>query len=184
MRLQSRFPEKGSICVFAKPRLTCLVVSNYYGNRAVVLQVQDADWFGAYIILTYCFLPGLLFFMPKFVMCIIDSPQDGRITRSYFMSRQEMGGAQYADHISATRIYKSMMFFDDMARRCHYVSFKNAHTKGCLSVPDWRFTTSRIAWAVVCIQSQWRKCIASPSYTMCVKRLMLEYQGLNTTLAQ
>jgi hypothetical protein len=112
-------------------------------------------------------------------MGIVDRPyQDGCMTRGYLLSRHEMGaGRQHALAPSASSIYTSMMLFDNIATRCKEKWFLN-HSR-CLTVPDWRFITSRIKHSAACIQSHWRKCIASPYYTMCIKRLLREFHTLS-----
>jgi hypothetical protein len=177
MRLQSNYPEPGNTCLLGN--LTCLVVSNQYGNRVVVLQVQDADWQGAYIMLTGSNLKAWQW-LPTLVMGIIDDPQDGQLTRGYVLKRSEMGERQNARGkrtLPATSIYTSMMQFDELARK-----FKNKWFQGqVLTTPDWRFKASHIRRSAKRIQSRWRMCIASPCYTMCIKRLLREYHALNPT---
>lgn len=88
MRIQRNYPKPGSICLFGRKQLECMVISNHYGNNAVVLHVQDAAWDGgAYIILTYCWICRL---WPSLTMGIIDNPKQARITRGYFLDRHEL----------------------------------------------------------------------------------------------
>jgi hypothetical protein len=173
MRLQSNYPEPGNTCLLGN--LTCLVVSNQYGNRVVVLQVQDADWRGAYIMLTGSYLKAWQW-LPTLVMGIIDDPQDGQLTRGYVLKRSEMGERHKSRGkrtLPTTSIYKSMIQFDELARK-----FENKWFQGWVLTPDWRLKALHIRRSAKCIQTQWRVCIASPYYTMCIKRLRREYHTL------
>jgi hypothetical protein len=170
MCLQRNFPEPGNTCLFWG--LTCLVVSNHYGNRVVMLHIQDVEWLGAHIMLTGSYLKRW-HWLPTFVAGVMDYPEDGQMTRGYVMRRSEMR-ARRERSLPITSIYTSLMQFDELVRK-----FKSKWlvAKGwSLITPDWLFEASRIKRAARRIQSQWRKCIASPYYTMCIKRLMNEYR--------
>ena len=182
VRLQSNYPKPCNTCLFGK--LTCLVVSNQYGNRAVVLQVQDESWQGAYIMLTISYLKAW-HWLPTFVMGIIDVRQNGKLTHGYVLTRSEMGfnrerhNSQGKRILPTVSIYTSMMQFDEIIRKCKNKWFKGGQI---MTTPDWRFEALNIKRSAKYIQSQWRKCIASPCYTMCNRRLQREYHILSDSL--
>jgi hypothetical protein len=168
MCLQRNYPQPGNTCLFWG--LTCLVVSNHYGNRVVVLHIQDVDWRGFYIMLTGSYLKRW-HWLPTFVGGFIDDQGDVMTRNVYVLFMSQMR-AQGKRTLPITSIYTSMMQIDEHARK-----FKRKWWVAKLLItPDWLFEASRIKRAAICIQSQWRKCIASPYYTMCIKRLMKEYR--------
>lgn len=169
----------GQACAFGAANHTCMVVSNHYGNRAVVLHARDDDWGGAYIILSYCNQKAWQPW-PTLVMGIIDNPLDGRVTRGYELTKRELEARPVRADASVPTppaIHTTMMQFDELARDYKHQWFKE-HT-ACLGVSDWRFEAFRIKRSAAIIQSHWRKCIGSPCYTLCIRRLMREYHTLS-----
>jgi hypothetical protein len=53
-KIQYNYPSCGELCTLDNPPLKCIVLSNIYGNRAVLLQVIDDN---RIIILSYCWQP-------------------------------------------------------------------------------------------------------------------------------
>lgn len=175
VRLQRGYPEPGMQCVFGEEELSCIVVSNCFGNRAVVLQCQDKEWGGAFLILTYCWMPWRPW--PTLVMGLIDDPQDGRLTRGYVLNHGELSGRQWRGCSEMAGCYMSLLKFD--ALEATWKSQWFLHPDACLQTADWRQAAARMDRSASSIQTQWRRSIASPSYSLCIRRLLREYNALS-----
>lgn len=172
--INRNYPEPGMMCEFGSAHLECIVVSNQRKNRAIVLRVENAEWFGAYIIISFCCI-GVAW--PTCTMGIIDDAESGLITRGYVLERQEMSCTP-TGRPPATSVCRALEQFDSMVTSSKAQWFLSPQS--FLSIPDWRMKVANIESSVRCIQAQWRKSISSPSYKLCISRLSQEFRDLGS----
>lgn len=178
VRVQRNYPQPGELCRFGSGKLECMVVSNRYGNRGVVLHVLDPSWGGAYILISYCLTTS--WSIPMCTVGIIDNPCNGLMTRAYELVRTEIAATrvQKGSHaaMSPVAVHAALTHFHALFSIRKSQWFKTPQS--CLIVPDWCKKALEIDHSARRIQAAWRRSISCPRYGMCIKRLMAEYKSL------
>lgn len=180
--------------MFGREQLHCMVVSNHYRNRAVVLHVQDAEWNGAYMILSY----GWKSWRPVWILAIIDYPSNGTITRRYMITMNEIrqytveriSKATIGCHVpqeptapipatSAMHVCKVFGHFHTMFTTNKAQWFMEPHT--AIPTADWHVEMKRFQLAANTIQREWRNSISCPFFQLCINRLLREFRDLESS---
>jgi hypothetical protein len=174
-RVQKNYPQPGMLCQFGKTKLECMVVSNCYGNRGIVLHVIDPAWGGAYILISYC---RTTWSLPMCTVGVIDNPCNGLMTRAYKLLGTEMAGSELHKAMSPVAMHAILTQFHALFNIHKYQWFMTP--KSCLIVPDWCQKALQINYSARRIQTSWRRSISCPWYSICINRLIAEYESLST----
>jgi hypothetical protein len=174
VRIQRKIPAIGKVVKFNV--IQYMVVSNSYGNRAVVFRALG-DWDkGAYLMIKYRFVNRWLPW-PTWVLSTVSDGSDGQIVDFCVLySVPDMTMSDLASPV----VYEILQMFDDDVTRykkCWFLEHQNSLTK-----MDWCVKSVVIEESARIIQMQWRRSISCPHYRVCKSRLRREFCELAKTM--
>ena len=170
--IQQNYPKAGSPCTIGPHEIQYVVVSNTYGNRAIVLkELHDEP---IYLLISYYFMNGWVPW-PIWVFGYINS--DGSVSQGYILLRHKMVSRGSRIPLSKTVVCNALQSFDAICTKFKSCWFRYRQPL-LLQSSDWNIEAERLNHAARIIQGHWRKCISCPFYYICKNRLVREIDEL------
>ena len=181
VRIQRNYPTAGNICGFSEYQIQCIVISNNYGNRAIIL--QELQYQSAYVVISYGYIKRwwrLWFPWPVWAWAFLNS--DGSVQQTYYVKRQCMADSKWpctTKQIQKMAVMKAIDSFDDFLNS-RVLKWFWLDSSILLHEQDWRIEKMKINQAAKAIQVQWRRSISCPLYKLCRCRLVREFDEFAT----
>jgi hypothetical protein len=167
VKIQRKIPAIGKVVKFNVIRY--MVVSNSYGNRAVVLRAIGNWNIGAFLMIKYHFANRWL----PWPSWMLSTVSDGSESEIYdFCAMYSVPDTTISD-LTSYDAYENLRRFNDIVTR--YKPFWFLEHQNTLTKRDWDIKSIAMNESARIIQMQWRKSISCPDYRICKKRLRREF---------
>lgn len=172
IHIQRKFPQPGTLCYLGEYDIECMVISNHFQNKVIVLQCLNFDWKDDYLLISLHWPSWYL--VPIFT--ISHFSKDGIGIQSYTLPYNAMYGEIInIKPLATSMIHAYNIFHDNFFKRKDKI-FKDPHKH--LNIPDWHHTVLQLDRSTRMIQKQWKLSISCPMFTLCRSRLYKEFHEM------